>query len=362
MILFFYLARQYVRWFTICFSVFSALFLLIDLIELLRRAASNPNIGFSLVGKMLIYRFPTFFQDILPFTAFFASILCFWRLNKTSEITVLRAAGLSIWQMLTPIIGVVLFIGLLDGLLFNPVAAKFLERFYYLESIYLTFGKNAASTANENGLWLREANPQGGYKVIRAGHFDARQSIFSEVQVMDFSADEKFLSRSDGDIGRLEGGQLIIENGWHTSLQGYPHSFKVHTLKTGLTVDGIKESFINPKTLSIYQLRSYGNNLEKSGLSARKYFVYWHVLIAKIVWMIVLIKLASGFCLSHMRSGRTSSLIGIGVLIAFTLYFLKSVAYAMGLSGQLPIIVAAWLPTVITGLLSFMRLLYVEEG
>jgi lipopolysaccharide export system permease protein len=46
----------------------------------------------------------------------------------------------------------------------------------------------------------------------------------------------------------------------------------------------------------------------------------------------------------------------------FLLYFLSSLAAALGLNSSIPLVLAAWGPAVITAILGITLLLYVEDG
>jgi lipopolysaccharide export LptBFGC system permease protein LptF len=47
--------------------------------------------------------------------------------------------------------------------------------------------------------------------------------------------------------------------------------------------------------------------------------------------------------------------------VSFTLYFFKDVIYAFGKSESIPYILAAWMPTLLTGLMATFMILYGEE-
>ena len=73
---------------------------LFDFIELLRRAATKPDVGFGLVLEIAALRLPYVAMEILPFAVLLGGILAFWRLTRSSELIVARAAGVSAWQFL----------------------------------------------------------------------------------------------------------------------------------------------------------------------------------------------------------------------------------------------------------------------
>ena len=102
--------------------------------------------------------------------------------------------------------------------------------------------------------------------------------------------------------------------------------------------------------------------MDDSGLAAHKYFMQWHSLIARAFWLAVMVMLAATFTLRPLRSGGTTVMIVCGISIAFILYFLRDITYALGNAGTLPPVLAAWVPTVVTGLFAATKLLYSEDG
>ena len=55
-------------------------------------------------------------------------------------------------------------------------------------------------------------------------------------------------------------------------------------------------------------------------------------------------------------------LVTCGILSGFVIYFLSNVIYALGLSGTLPVFLAAWAPAIITNFIGISALLHFEDG
>ncbi len=68
-----------------------------DVIELLRRAASKPDVTFALVTQMALLKLPHMGQLLFPFAALFGGMTAFWRLTRSHELAVTRAAGILVW-------------------------------------------------------------------------------------------------------------------------------------------------------------------------------------------------------------------------------------------------------------------------
>jgi lipopolysaccharide export system permease protein len=355
-----YLITVFVKWLLVSTVVLGFIFGLIDLMEMLRRLSTKADITFLRAIKMFFYRYPSYFQEILPFVVLFAAVAAFWHLNKKQELVVIRLSGISVWQILTPLMGAAFIIGLLDMLILNPLAAKLLNRFYTFENQYI-YQHQTPFSISEEGFWLRE---QGHNKqvILHAKHFDENQKALYNLTLYLFDGTDHFLERYDARLGTLKNKSILLNQGWHTPKDGVPEKFTHQSIDTSLTLQSINESFLNPKTLTFYTLRSYGHLMEKSGLSALAYFVQWHTLVSRCIWFAVMVMLAATFAIRYQRARGGVKMIGFGIALAFFLYFLRDITYALGMNGELPPVLAAWVPTLVTGLFAATKLLYSEDG
>ena len=95
-----YVARRFAG---ACAAMLAGLTLLValfDFIELLRRAATKPDATFGLVAEIAALRLPYIAMQVLPFAVLLGGIYAFWRLTRSSELIVARAAGVSAWGFL----------------------------------------------------------------------------------------------------------------------------------------------------------------------------------------------------------------------------------------------------------------------
>src|SRR6185437_786969 len=106
----------------------SGLVSLFDFIELLRRSASKPDASFALVGEIASLRLPYMGMQILPFAVLLGGILCFWRLTRSSELIVARAAGVSAWEFLTAPTLCAMALGAIATCVISPVSSVMLAR------------------------------------------------------------------------------------------------------------------------------------------------------------------------------------------------------------------------------------------
>ncbi len=72
--------------------------------------------------------------------------------------------------------------------------------------------------------------------------------------------------------------------------------------------------------------------------------------------------LAAVFSLRQARRGRTGLLMVIGVAVGFLFYFCTNLIYALGAAGNLPVVLAAWAPSLVVVMFAVAALLHFEDG
>src|SRR5258708_11323187 len=121
--LFRYIVLKFFVW---CTGVFLAVLMfvfLLDSIELIRRAGAKAEATFLALLEMAVLKQPHMAQQIMPFAILFGTMMAFWRMTRSNELVVARAAGVSVWQFLTPPLGLAALVGVLAVAVFNPITS-----------------------------------------------------------------------------------------------------------------------------------------------------------------------------------------------------------------------------------------------
>src|SRR5579864_7125438 len=152
-----YISRQFSAAVSGMLFALTGLVALFDFLELLRRSASRPEATFGLIAEIAALRLPYIAMQIMPFAVLLGGILCFWRLTRSSELIVARAAGISAWEFLTaPTLCAFLF-GVIATALVSPISAVMLSRAETLEDAYLRTGGGPLAL-NGGQLWVRQSD------------------------------------------------------------------------------------------------------------------------------------------------------------------------------------------------------------
>jgi lipopolysaccharide export system permease protein len=360
-----YIARQFALWFSTILAVLLAIVLLFDVIELLRRASDKPNATFDLMVGMGVLSLPEIGQDIFPFAALAGGMYTFWRLTRSQELVVARASGISAWQFMAPALVTALMIGVLAVGLFNPIFSAMLARYEQLENRYLR-GQTSSLEVSRSGLWLRQLLDNDRAYLIHAESVvpgSATEPLgLRKVMVLLYDGAGAYSGRLDAASATLEADHWELRDGYHNQTEPPARPFTSYSLPTDFTLAKIEESFASPKTLSFWDLPAFIATLERTGLSSVRHRLYYQSLLAKPALFAAMVLLAAAFTLRHVRHGGTLSLVATGVAAGFALFILNKLVNMLGISGTLPVVLAAWAPTGVAWMLGAAALLHLEDG
>ncbi len=368
----FYVARRFGG---ACLAMLAGLTLLValfDFIELLRRAATRPDAGFALVAQIAGLRLPFVAMQLLPFAVLLGGLLAFWRLSRSSELVVARAAGVSAWGFLSGPVLVALAFGLLGTIGVSPLSSSMLARAERLDGAYL---RNASGlTALAGGrLWLRQADralDPGGQAILSGRPVSDRRGAgpagagfaMTDVSLWRLSANDRPLARVEAPRARLLPGQWVLEDAVAFNADRSAGPRQAVLFPTELTPDRIENSFASPDTLSFWALPGFIEVLEAAGFSAVRHRLHFQTLLSLPVLAAAMALLAAGFSMRSSRRGGVARMLAAGIAAGFALFVLDRIAGEFGEAGTLPVALAAWAPTVAGLLIALALLLHLEDG
>ena len=146
--LFRYILRHFVMNFMGVVVILLGLVFIFDVIELMRRAAGVQGVSLDVILLMAILKLPEVGQKVVPFAVLFGAIYTCWKLNKTSELVVIRAAGISAWQFLSPMFMGAFLIGVVTTTVVNPTGAVMIGKFEQMESQHFNTTSNQIGRAH----------------------------------------------------------------------------------------------------------------------------------------------------------------------------------------------------------------------
>lgn len=357
-----YLMGSYVLNFLFILVSILAIIYLFDTVELLRRAGGKQNVPFLFVLKLGLLKLPEVGQIILPFSVLFSALYTFWSLTRRHELVIIKSAGLSIWQLLLPFIAVAIMAGTLHITIFNPLAAASLSKYEQLENEYLSHRKHFVTLLRE-GLWLKQEH-EGGHIILHGQDVKLPEWTIKNTMVLFFDKDQNMYRRVDAKEALLdqEKGIWVFRDALSNSAIDSAEKLPMVVISTDLTKKDLEESFASPETISFWTLPHFIQTMEKTGFDTTKLKIHFQSLIAQPLLFMAMILLAAVAGLRPPREKATLELILAGLAAGFVVFFMTSFMQALGASHQIPIILAAWSPAIVTTLLGITAILNMEDG
>ncbi|HVI51907.1 MAG TPA: LPS export ABC transporter permease LptG [Candidatus Sulfotelmatobacter sp.] len=362
-----YISRHFLVAFCGALGIIMGLIYLFDVVELLRRAATHGDAGFTTILELALLKLPQMVQTILPFAVMIGAMACFWTMTRSRELVVSRSAGISVWQFLAPVGGVVFMIGILNVTAFNPLSARMYQRYEQLQDDMALRGGNSGKNSlqvGEAGLWLRETH--GDEQVVIHADSVWQENLSLRLRgVSVFVSDNKehFEYRLEAAVGLLQPTFFHLEQVQLYRAERPVEEFPAYDFDTQLTMERVQDNFASPETISFWELPNFIQFFEKAGFSASRQKLYFQSMLASPLLLCAMVLVAAVFSLRpDMRSGGIMARLSGGVVSGFIFYFFSKVIYALGLSSTLPVVMAAWIPAVVTGLVGMGALFHLEDG
>jgi lipopolysaccharide export system permease protein len=362
MTLFRYILLRFLATFGRVLLIFAFLLFVVGIVDEL--GALKPEQGITRAIYMSVIGQMQTAYTILPLMMIIAAITFFLSLSRSSELVAVRASGVSgLRFLLAPCTGALL-VGLVAVAMFNPLVAVFSTK-YEAEK-----GRANASTAlsvGDTGVWLRQSNA-GEQTMVHAKTTEQSGLRLLGATFISFDANGTPIARVEAVSAQLEPQAWVLKGALSWDLtQGNPESLRKalpdgSRIATNLDPEDLTSGFGRPNSVQIWALPAHIASLQSAGFSARAFQVWLQSELAKPLFLVVMVMVAAGFTMRHIRSGNRAQLVIIAVMLGFGIFFFRNIAEVFGQNGKVPVMLSAWGPTAAASLLAVSLLLHLEEG
>jgi len=342
------------------FGLCTVLIFMIDFVEMLRQAGKYGSVPAWLLAWITLLRLPAYTEILLPFAVLVGSIAALLMLARKSELAVMRAGGMSVWQFLRPGAAVACLLGILSTTLFNPLAATARDR---SERLYAeAFGRESNLLGKgSSGTWLRQ-DGLDGQSVLTAGAARRRGTELSAVSIFVFDKKGHFAERVDATQARLEDGYWVLKKAVVSRVGREPETFDTYLVSTYLTPERVSDALGSVISVSFWELPDLIYITEKAGLSSSRLRIQYEMLISRPLLCIAMVFLAATVSLRSFRSGGIQTMVIAGMIGGFGFFLFAEISRQIGTAGLAPIWAAVWVPVLLAILVSVTVLLHQEDG
>ncbi len=356
-----YIFREMLPPFCINLIFFSFIFLMTQIIQIMNLVV-NHRVGLSVIGWMILYTLPFFMEFIIPMSIMMSVLLTFLRLSGDNEILALKAGGLSLYDLLPP----VMLFCLIGALLTASMAL------YGLPWGRMSIKKLTTQVATSNiDIGIKERTFNDSFKgvMLYVNKMDAKTRTLSDVFIEDQRTPDAIITVV-APKGQMENDpdthQFLLRLYDGTINQVDVKSRSVNTIRfdtydihldTRQAVAAAMSGPTHPEEMSLTEIRQYlAAATEKNSkyyLTLMEFHKKFSLPFACIALGLLAVPLGI-----QSRSSRRSFGISLGIFFFLIYYILLSAGWVFGEAGKYPPLLGMWVPNVITagaGLLMLYR-------
>ncbi len=360
-----YLLRVAVRAVGGALAVISAVILLIQFEELSRSVGVRSDAGVADILWLTLLRSPGLILLLSPFVFLFGGIAAFVSLNRSSELTAMRAAGVSAWRFIAPSAALAFGTGALVVTILNPLAAGLSARF---EGDRARLMQSYLADAPQE-VWMRQGDDRD-LVVIYAKSRDLKENTLR------LRAVSLFVYQKDAEgrlqfRRRIEAAEAVLRAGfWNLRdvREAAPGQSAVRSdsmsIRSTLTAGAgaALDSFASPEAVTFWGLPAAIRQTELAGFSTMSLRLRLHQLLATPVLFAAMSILAAASSLRLSRQGGLALAAGGGAAIGFLVFFFNQMTGALASADIIPPVLGAWAPPLVALLSGLAVLCYTEDG
>jgi lipopolysaccharide export system permease protein len=293
---------------------------------------------------------------LLPAAGLIGTLFALARMSENSEITVMRASGLSLRQLALHVGAAGVVIALVT-LLFGELVTPYTEE--AAKGLRLKATRSVVAREFRSGYWVKDDRS-----------FVNIQDVTADTQLLNlriYEFDPAFRLTA---ISRAEKGTYVSPNKWElsnvelTRFEGdraVLQKIAKATWHSVLTPDILSVLKIVPERMSALNLRSYIEHLRENRQKATRYEIaFWSKLFSPLGAIVMMI-LAIPFALASARAGGVGAKIVMGILIGLAFNAASRMFSHVGLLNDWPAVLSAGAPAAIAALAAMWMLMRAER-
>ncbi len=267
--------------------------------------------------KFVLTTLPRRIYDYLPLAAFMGCLIGLGSLAKSSELVVVRAAGVSagriVWSAMKPALAVVVF-----GLFLGEYVAPYTEK--VAQSQRAVAQGAQAVVVSQRGVWHREGDIFMHFNAVEPN------GVLHGVSLYEFNSDGRLVATRFSKRAIYQRGEWIMSEVAQSELtdtQVRASQEPFYVWNTDLTPSVLSVLIVKPENLSLSGLLSYTDYLRAQGLSAAPYMMaFWKKALQPLATM-TLVLVAISFVFGPLRSVTMGFRIFCGVVVGLLFKYVQ---------------------------------------
>ena len=306
-----------------------------------------------LFWRYLWYRVPEFMYYGLPVAALAAALLVLGLLDKTNEVTAMKACGISLYRLILPVAALALGVSVVSFALQERLLPAANSR--AVETWNQINDEPAPTYSLENRHWVLGRNHD---RIYHYAYFDPVASVFSRLTVYDLDANAWTLKRHIfAEKASLDEEGFGLNQSWDRT---FGPEGRFETRASWRLPEAEKKSYFlkeakGPDRMTYPELRAYIREVDEMGFATSRLRVDLGFKITFPLVCLIMTLIGVPFAFSM---GKRGTLVGIGLSLVIAMVYWGAIAAfrSLGFAGFLGPFLAAWGPNLTFGLAGLVLL------
>ena len=336
-----YVLRSFFAAFFTCLFVAIALFMTVDILER-GKILIRENSTFLQALQYFLYKIPLILHLMTPVAILISTLVSVGRLSQLSEITAMRACGLSVFNLMRPLLLIGFIISVSMFFLSEtlvPWSMNQVEQVYHMD----IKKKGERGKLSRTNFWYRSED-----KIFNIGYYNSSTFTIQKLSIWEFDDESKLKTKIDAELVVWDKNnqawtmQNVVENTFNGVEFKKIEKFASRPLDIREKPEDFYDLQRSPETMSYHELGRYIHKLETEGVPTTEYKVQRTAKVAFPLVNVLVVLIAFPFALIPARSGSLTVSFVAGVSIGFGYYFFHAISMALGTAELLPIHLAVW--------------------
>jgi lipopolysaccharide export system permease protein len=345
-----YIAREFLKFLSLWIVSFFLIFFVVELVERINKIIVYKAPVYYIL-EYFLYTIPPFLSQTLPFATLLAALITLGILARNNEVVAMKAHGISAYRIIMPLlilsVSVTAFIFLCNETIVPYCARKS----SYVWQVKIKQEEERAFF-KLNKIWYR-----GEDIIYNIRLLEPKKDVLEGVSIYRF--DEVFNLRQRTDARKVQWNGI----GWtfyHVTIRDFlpggelaTETYDERDIPLREKPEDFKKGMKKPEEMTYRELKAYVEELRSEGYDPTRYIVdlYHKVSFPFLTLIMILIGSPLALAAGHGRGGGITQGVGLSIVIGFVYWMAFAISIAMGHSGTLPPVIAAWAPNIFFGLI-----------
>jgi lipopolysaccharide export system permease protein len=353
-----HLVREFLWTFALTLAAFVAIYLVAEFFDrfdsFLRHDASA-----GAIARYFLFKIPLVITQVTPIAVLAGGLVGLGLLARQQEFVALRACGVSIWQIIAPLLLLSAVVSVAVFVWNETIVPGSARRWHLIENAEIK-KRPMATVFMGREVWYH--GRAGFYNIDRVSA--GRRTLYG-LTIYQVGPDFRPVRLIEADAVSWDGERWNFTGARTRHLQatgeqlagGLPSGFVLPE-----TLEDFRVASIEPEELSYVMLRRQIRELRRRGVDTSESLVDLHLKVALPAASLIMMLLAVPLAAKGSRLTSPATSIALGFVVGFSYFVLVAFTRALGQSGALPAALAAWIANIVFALVGGYYVLGADQA